>query len=418
VDIIRPRRGRFNAGPLGVIAGATAVVALGAYGTTVLLHPHTIVPSIERASVVTDVVRRGTLVRTVAAPGAFVPARVAVVAAPSDGLVAAVFVRPGTHVAAGTPIARLRNPDLEAALADLDAQIAAANAQASAIAEEARAATLQHRTAERAARSEREESSTQLAVDQSLHDQGLIGDLQYRLAGIKAASASDRQRIESSGVAVSEAGGTAKLAAQRAVIAGLVARRVAKIAQIAALDLVGGQSGVVQSVNALSGARVLAGAELVRVASDDDLEAVLQVAENDARVVVPGLRVRLDVGAQSTEGIVTRIEPAAQNGTVPVHVQIVRRSLAARPQMHVEGAIELGRVAAAISIARPAGSVDGATVDLYRLEPGGRSALRTRVGLGLGPADRVQVRSGLAPGDIVIVSDTAAAGEAARINLR
>ena len=418
MDVIRPRGRRLAAFPLA-FAGLAGVVALGAFGVVSLLHPRAIVPSVERAAVVTDTVRRGTLVRSVAAPGAFVPARVAVIAAPSDGLVSSVLVRPGTHVIGGTPIALLRNPDLEADLAEIDAQIAAANAQARAVAQEGRAGTLQHQGALRGARAEREESATQLGVNRTLHDQGLIGDLPYRVSRIRADSAGDRERIEAAAVGAAIADGSARLAAQHAVVEGLLARRRAKSAQLAGLAVVAGESGVVQSVTALSGARVSAGTELARLAGDQDLEALLQVAETDARVVAPGLRVRLDTGTERIDGIVTRIEPAAQNGSVPVHVALARPTSAARPQMHVEGAIELGRIANAISVARPAGVADDATVDLYRLDPDGRGAQRVRVQLGRGPADRIQVRAGLVPGNVVIVSDTSAiAGDAPRITLR
>ncbi|HEX3551130.1 MAG TPA: HlyD family efflux transporter periplasmic adaptor subunit [Candidatus Elarobacter sp.] len=418
MDVVRARSRRISAVPF-TAAAAIGVLTLGAYGAFSVLRPHAVVPTVERASVITDVVRRGTLVRTIAAPGAFVPSRIAVVAAPNDGLVTSVLVRPGTHVAAGSAIARLRNPDIEADVRDLDAQIAAARAQQRAIADEAQAATLQHRGDLRSARGDREEAATQLAVNTSLHDQGLIGDLPYRVARIKSSSAGDREHIEAAAVEASVADGAAKVAAQRAVIDGLAARRDAKLAQIASLDVLAGESGVVQSVAALAGARVTAGTELARIAGDRDLEAVLQVAETDARSVVPGLRVRLDTGSDHVDGVVARLEPSAQNGAIPVHVTLVRQSPSARPQMHVDGAIELGRVANAVSIARPAGAADDAAVDLYRLDPDGRSAQRVRVQLGRGPADRVAVRAGLSPGDVVIVSDvTATAGEAARINLR
>ncbi|HEX3463639.1 MAG TPA: HlyD family efflux transporter periplasmic adaptor subunit [Candidatus Elarobacter sp.] len=418
MDVVRARGHRIPALPFA-LAGLLGVCALGAYGAISLVHPREIVPTVERASVVTDVVRRGTLVRSVAAPGQFVPARIAVVAAPSDGVVSSVLVRPGTHVVAGTPIAELRNPDLDADRADLDAQIAAATAQARAIAEEARSATLEHQSALRGAVADREESSTQLEVNRTLHDQGLIGDLAYRVARIKASSAGDHERIAAAAVGAAVADGVAKLAAQRAVIAGLVARRNAKSAQLAGLTVVAGETGVVQSVAALVGARANAGTELARIAGDQDLEAVLQVAETDARLVSPGLRVRLDTGAQHLDGVVSRLEPAAQNGGIPVHVALAQPSLAARPQMHVEGAIELGRVANAISIARPAGAADGVSIPLYRLDPDGRGAERVRVELGSGPADRVQVRAGLVPGDVVIVSDTSTiAGDAPHIALR
>jgi multidrug efflux pump subunit AcrA (membrane-fusion protein) len=418
MDVAKPRTRRISTAPF-VAFGGIAVIGLGAFGAVSMLRPRAVVPTVERASVITDVVRRGTLVRAVAAPGAFVPARVAVVAAPNDGLIADVLVRPGSRVEAGSTVARLRNPDLEADVRDLDAQIAAATAQLRAIDEEAQAATLQHRGALRQARGDREEAATQLASNTALHDQGLIADVPYRVARIKADSAHDREQIESAAVAASVADRSAKIAAQRAVVAGLVARRDAKAAQLSALAVVAGESGVVQSVSALAGARVTAGTELARIAGDRDLEAVLQVAETDARAVVPGLRVALDTGSEKLDGVVARVEPSAANGSVPVHVALTRQSGAARPQMHVDGAIELGRVAGAVSVARPAGAADGATLSLYRLDRDARSAERVRVELGSGPADRVRVRAGLAPGDVVIVSDTTGiTGDAPRINLR
>ncbi|MEA2722087.1 MAG: HlyD family secretion protein, partial [Candidatus Eremiobacteraeota bacterium] len=141
MDVVRVRGRKLPATPFAIV-GALGLAAIGAYGAVALVHPRAVVPAVERAAVVTDVVRRGTLVRSISAAGAFVPGRIAVVAAPSDGLVAGVLVRAGTRVTAGTAIARLRNPDLEAELADLDAQIAAATAQQRAINEEGRAAAL------------------------------------------------------------------------------------------------------------------------------------------------------------------------------------------------------------------------------------------------------------------------------------
>jgi HlyD family secretion protein len=418
MDVVRAKTFRI---PTKLITslGALAILALGVYGALLLFHPQAAEPTVERSAVVTDVVRRGTLVRSVTAPGSFESARTAVVAAPSDGIVAGVLVRAGTHVVAGMPVAQLRNPDLEADLADLNAQIEAARAQLRATADEGRANTLKQEGSLRDARGQREQANTQLSFDTSLHDQGLIADLPYRVDRIRAASASDQERIQSAAVAAAIAGGDAKFATQRALVTGLVARRNAKRAQLGALTVVAPESGVVQSVAALIGARIAAGTELARVAGDDDIEAVLDVPENDAHAVTPGLRVTLVVGPEELSGVVTRIEPAAQNNAVPVHIALDHPSRAARLQMHVDGAIELGRIPNAVSVTRPAGAADDATVQLYRVDRSGRTAQLVRVTLGRGPADRVQVRSGLTPGDVVIVSDISTiAGDAPRILLR
>lgn len=416
MDVVRPASRRIAMAPLWLTLAVAALAAAG-WSSMRLLHPEPALPVIERATVVTDVARFGTLVRSVPAAGAFVANRVVVVPAPSDGFVDVLAVRPGAHVTPGTPIAHLRNADLDAAIAQLDAEIDAARAELQSVADQAEAASIAERTTVRSARADRQQAEAQAAVDESLHAQGLIGDLPYRIARIKVAEARDREHMGESGIRATLSDGRAKVAAQEAKIAALVGQRAAKATERGALAVTAGLAGVVQTVAVEPGARVSAGTELARVAADGDLEAVLQVAESDARLVFPGLRVALTADAGRLKGHVVRIDPAVVNGTIPVHVALDGSPAFARPSMHVDGAIELERIAGAVSIARPAGAGDDAALDLYLVEPGGATARRVRVRLGHGSLDRVQVRSGLSAGATVIVSDTSSAGDAPRIAL-
>ena len=90
----------------------------------------------------------------------------------------------------------------------------------------------------------------------------------------------------------------------------------------------------------------------------------------------------------------------------------------ARPDLSVEGTVELERVADAIVVGRPAFGHEESTVSLFRLSPDGNEATRVKVALGRGSVNVVEVREGLRPGDKVILSDTSAYDEHEHVRLR
>jgi HlyD family secretion protein len=149
--------------------------------------------------------------------------------------------------------------------------------------------------------------------------------------------------------------------------------------------------------------------EIARIADDRDLKAVLQIAESDVRGVTPGQLVRIVASdAGLTLGRVTRLAPAAQNGTVAVDVALDRIPPGARADQNVDGTVVIRRAANVLSLARPANANDGSRIALYRLDRDATHAYRTQVTLGYGSDDRVRILSGLNAGDRVVISDTSA----------
>jgi multidrug efflux pump subunit AcrA (membrane-fusion protein) len=366
-------------------------------------------PSLARDAIVTDTVVRGTLERSVTAAGILVPDRVHVVATVADGIVAALPVRAGSHVGAGSVIARLDNPELAVNVADASAQLDAARADVRSAREEAAAARLDEDAALRSARAESARASAEARADTDLRANGLIADLQYRSAIIKSEEDRDLLTIARSKIAVGGADADAKVAAAQARVDQLAAALAARRAELATLTIVAGTAGVVQSVAIDPGQRVTSGTELVRIADERDLKAVLQVAESDVRGIVPGMRARITAGdAGTSDGRVGRIAPAAQNGTVAVDIALARLPPGARADQNVDGTIVMDRTPNALSLARPAGLADAGRIALYRLDRDGSHAVRTEVVLRPGSEDRVRVESGLAAGDRIIVSDTTA----------
>jgi len=366
-------------------------------------------PTIARDGLVVETVMRGALERSVTAAGVFVPDRVHVVASLADGIALGTPIREGTRVEADTVLVRLANPDLAVAVVDAQAQLAAARAEVRSARAEADAARLDEDAALRSARAENDGAEVEYSADRDLSRQGLIGDLQTRSAQIKAAEDRDLVTIARDKIVSGGADAAAKIAVSQARVDQLTAELAARRAQLATLVVRAGASGTVQSIAIDPGQRVSSGTEIARIADDRDLKAVLQIAESDVRGVAPGQLVRIVASdAGQTLGRVTRLAPAAQNGTVAVDVALDRIPPGARADQNVDGTVIIRRAANVLSLARPANANDGSRVAVYRLDRDATHAYRTEVTLGYGSDDRVRILSGLNAGDRVIVSDTSA----------
>jgi HlyD family secretion protein len=417
MDVARPHRLRPSR-VLLPLTGALAICALAVYAFVALARPHASGAVVDRALLVTDVVRRGAFVRSVPAQGLFRPDVVRVAAATQGGVVDALFVKPGSAVAPGTPIARMENPALTAAVEGARSRLDVARANLASAAQQARAAALTQRTALADAQAQAQQSALQARALGSLHRSGLVGDLQYQQAEIAARKNANDVALGRSQLAVAASDGEAKIAAARAQVTEAAAQLAAAQAGVAALTVRAAVSGIVQDVVVDPGSSVAQNTPIARIADTRALKAVLQVAEGDVRAVAVGMRAQVDAGGGARWGRVARIAPSAQNGTVAVDVTLPQLPGGARPDASLDGLIEIARIPSAVSLARPAAASDGSTLELFKVVDGGTRAVRVRVRLGAGSSERVQVLSGLAPGDVVVVSDTSAFSDQTDVRLR
>jgi HlyD family secretion protein len=371
---------------------------------------------VERAGVVTDTVRRGDLDRSISASGALAPQEVHIVAAVQPGIVETVYLKPGANVTAGTPIARLSNPDLDADVISARSAVDVARADLASAQQQARASALAQESAYTSARAQSEMDTTNVSGEAELHREGFIADQTYRIAQIKAGQSKDQLTVAHSQIGVDAADQTAKIAAAQAQLDQALAQLQAKQAEVDALIVRAHSSGIVQSVAIDPGARLDAGTELARVADQRDLKAVLQVPEGQAHAVMIGMPVSVDTGNGIISGRVARIAPSAQDGSVAVDVAFSGgMPPGARPDLNVDGTIDLQTLHDVLSIARPAGAADDSTIGLYRID--GSQARLVQVRLGVGSTDRIEVLDGITAGDVVIVSDTSAYGGAPLLRL-
>lgn len=405
MDIVRGQRA-FRPGRLLGIAGLGAAACAAIASVYFVSHVHRAAVVVERATVITDVARAGTLVSSIDEAGKLESERVRIVSGAQSGTVRSVFVRPGTIVNADTPIARLDNPDLVATAADAQGTLTVAQAALQSSRQQAIAAGLKDQSDIANAGSQLQLTQIEYASEKSLHARGLAASSVYRTAEINALQAQRAVVTARAEAAVDASNQRAKIAAAEADVQKAQAQLDAKRAEIATLTILAGGDGVVQTVEAQPGQVLPAGQEIAKVADQHSLKAVLQVPESQAHQVALGMLATVDAGNGTVMGRVSHIAPSASNGSVDVDVSFTRPLPAgARPDLHVDGSIILSRITNAVSIGRPAGAGDNSEVDLFKVADGGSRASRVRVRLGRGSADRVSVVSGLHPGDTVIISD-------------
>ncbi len=396
----RRRRWMLIGGGLLALAAATVGIAR--------LRPAA--PTLDRASVWIDTVHRGPMVRQVRGLGTLVPEDITWVAARTDARVERIVVQPGATVAADTVILSLSNPELQQSVLDGDTAVVAAQAKLVNLRAQLEGQSLERQSAYAKAQGDSDTAAAQVEVNERLSKQGLIAQVELKKSQISAKELAacldiERQRVDFTKQAIEP---------QIAVAQGDVdsARATAGLrhSQWDALQVQAGMAGVLQQVPVEVGQRVQAGTNLARVADPTKLKAQIKIPETQARDIVAGLPASIDTRNGIAEGKVSRINPAVTEGTVLVDVTFGGAALprGARPDLSVEGTVELERIADTLVVGRPAFGQEDSQVSLFRLSADGSEADRLKVTLGRGSVSTVEVRDGLRDGDRVILSDTSA----------
>ncbi len=396
-DVASRRRNR----RLVVAAGALALVA--ALVLAVLrLGPS--VPTIDRRSVQIDKVVEGELVRQVRGSGTLVPRVQRRVVALASGRVEGDRLKPGADVTSGTVLFRLVNPDAEEALAAARAQYLAAAADLASLRARLSQELMEQRARVAEARGARELSGLEHDVDKQLLDQGAGSGLQEARSRVAAEERALRYQAEQERLDMLKDSVDAQLRAQEARVDGLKKTLQRRQQMVNDLEVRAGMDGVLQSINAEDGQNIVAGTEVARVAKPGLLRAEIRIPEIDARDLAIDQVATIDTHNGTIAGVVERLDPAVQDGTVKVDVEL-KGTLppGARADLAVEGLVELDRLKKVRHVARPVNARAESSTTLFRVKDG--MAVRVPVKLGKASVDRVVVLDGLTPGDQVIVSD-------------
>ena len=180
-----------------------------------------------------------------------------------------------------------------------------------------------------------------------------------------------------------------------------------------------GEDGVLQELNLQPGQWVNAGTPLGKVVQPGKLKAVLRIGETQAKDVAIGQAAMIDTRNGIVKGHVSRMDPAAQAGTVTIDVSIDESLPAgARPDLNIDGTIQLERLKSIVFTGRPTFAQDNSAVGMFRLDPDGKSATRVQVRVGRVSANAVEIVQGLQAGDKIVLSDVTLPDNAERFRIK
>jgi HlyD family secretion protein len=405
VDIQRPAsvaRNRRNR-RIAVVAVAVVAVALITIGLS-RLKPAA--PTVDRATVWLDTVKRGPMVRQVRGLGTLVPEEIRWVPAATDGRVERIVVQPGTAVAADTVILELSNPTQTQAALEAEQQLKAAVAQLTSLRVRIQNEVLAQEAAATGVSAELRQARLQADSDAEMAREGLVSALISKLSQVRAENLVTRDQIEQRRLREMRGSVDAQLAVQQAEVDRLQALVALRRSQVSQLSVRPGIAGMLQQVPVEVGQQVAPGTNLARVADPARLKAQLKIAETQAKDIVIGQAASIDTRNGLIAGRVSRIDPAVQNGTVTVDVALEGElPKGARPDLSVDGTIELERLADILYVGRPAYGQEQSVISLFRVEPDGVTCVSTKVTVGRTSVNTIEVKGGLKAGDQVILSD-------------
>jgi HlyD family secretion protein len=402
VDIPREpaKRGRKRIlyGGLGLLAVVLATVALRN------LKPAA--PKVDRAAVWVDSVVRGPLVIEVRGPGTLVPERIRYISAVTAGRVEQRLAQPGQEVKAETVLLEMSNPDVQLQSLESERQLTVARADQVNLRANLATQRLNQEAAVAAARSAFLDAKRTADASDSLAAKELISTSEASRARDRLEELSTRFKVEQERLQVMTQAANSQLALQQAQVNRLRDVTEFQRGRIRSMVVKAGANGTLQELSLEVGQWAQSGASLARIVEPGRLKAVLRIPETQAKDVTLGQPAAIDTRNGIARGKVSRMDPAVQNGTVTVDVSLEGTlPRGARPDLSVDGTIQVERLDNVLHVGRPAYGQSGSTVGLFKLIEDGTVAVRANVRLGRTSVNTVEVLGGLQPGEKVIISD-------------
>lgn len=420
VDVVRaprPRTGR-NAAIAGGVG--LVVVVLVAFAR---LDPA--VPSIDRAAVTIDSVRRGDMVREVRGPGTLVPEHVRRIPAVNSARIDRIVAQVGQAVTPETVLLEMSNPDVEIQAMQAQQSLSAARVALGNLRVALQSGILNQRTAVASAKTAMITTAQEAKAAEGMIKTRLISTFEYNARKAAAEEAATRYDVALKQAELLQSSIDSQIAAQR--------QDVERLTQIAAyreglkksLMLRAGDTGILQELSTGSGGQlepgqwVNQGQSIAKIVQPGKLKAVIRIPETQAKDAAIGQSAVIDTRNGLVNGRVSRIDPAATGGTVTVDVALDGALPAGvRPDLNVDGTIQIQRLTNVAFTGRPASGQDGQTIGLFKLDADGKSATRISVRLGAMSVNSAQIVSGLKQGDRVILSDMAQFDNAQRVRIK
>jgi HlyD family secretion protein len=416
MDIARPdlKRKRRRRQALVASIGVAAIVltTIGVYR----LKPAA--PTVERGTVWMDTVKRGPMLRQVRGLGTLVPDEIRQIPAETEATVVRIRMLPGTQVKANTVLLEMSNPQLQQEALDAELQVKAAQAEYQNLKVKLQSDLMNQKASAATVSTDFKAAQRQAKTDKALYEMGVISGMANNTSQEKADELTTRNGLEQERIAINEKSIESQLAVQQTKVDEMQALADLKKKRLEALNVRAGIDGVLTDLPLQVGQHVVPGTMLAKVAQPEHLKAELKIAETQARDIQIGQPAAVDTHNGVISGKVMRIDPAVQNGTVTVDVHLDGElPKGARPDLSVDGTIDLDRLGNVLFVGRPAFGNEESTISLFKLDPDGHGATRVPVKVGRASVNSIQIIEGLNEGDAVILSDMSRWDNTDRIRL-
>lgn len=416
MDIPRPEFARKRRVKTVIYSSAVGIVVIAA--TIVLSRLEPAAPSVARESVYFGTVKRGEMVLQRRGPGNLVPREIRWIPSETSGRIERILVRPGALVEPTTVIVEMSNSDLQQQTEEAGFALEAVDADLIDTDLRLKSQQLDQRAAVGVARAQYEGARLRAEADRQLFEDGIVSEIDYRVSELTVEQLRLALEIEEERLSQFSATMDAQLSGARARVDQARNLYERRLDQVESLNVRAGVEGVLQEIQVEEGQQVNLGSNIARVSRPDDLKAELRIPETQARDVVIGQRVDVDTRNGVVEGVVTRIDPVVQNGSVLVDVEFKEPlPRGARPDQSVDGTIEIERFQDVVYMGLPAYAQRDSSIRLFKVDPDGEHAVRVPVRLGATSVSDVVITEGLVPGDEVILSDTSSWEDYDRIRL-
>ncbi len=403
------------------IATAAVVVVVVAALTVVVYRLRPAAPTVERGTVWTDSVKRGSMLRQVRGIGSLVPSQESVLQIPAETEATIIRIRmlPGSLVNADSILVEMSDPQVEQAAVDAHLQWKAAEAEYQSQRMKLESDLMNQKAGAATVKADYNQTQLQSQTDKALYDLGVISGLAYKASKSKADELTIRNGLEDQRLESTQKAIDAQLAQLQAKVDQMRVLAELKQKQLDALKVRAKIEGVLVELPLHVGQHVTPGTMLAKVVQPNHLMAELKVAETQARDVQIGEPASVDTHNGVITGTVMRVDPSVQNGTVTVDVKLVGElPKGARPDLSVDGTIDLERLDNVLYVGRPAFGQENSTISLFKLDGDERDATRVPVKVGRASVNSIQVIEGLHEGDKVVLSDMSRWDNTDRIRLQ
>jgi RND family efflux transporter MFP subunit len=397
---------------------AVAIVVLAAV-TFAVMRLKPAAPTVERSVVWTDTVKRGNLIRQVRGNGTLVPREDAIrqIPAQTDATVTRILVLPGTNVKAETILVELNDPLLTQQAMDASLGLKEAEADLKNTAVQLQSTLSTQRATAATTNADYQTAKRQASTDEALYKLGVVSGIAAQASSSKADGLTTQNQMQQNVVSINEKALETQMSVQQAKVDQARAMYQLKQQQLDALRVKAGISGVLTDLPLAVGQHVTPGTMLAKVVVKNQLKAALNIPETQARDIQTGQPAAVDTHNGIIDGTVQRIDPGVHNGTVTVDVALNGFVEGERPDLSVDGQIDLQRLSNVLYVGRPAFGNEDSTISLFKLSPDGKTATRVPVKVGRASVNAIQVLSGLNEGDTVILSDMSRWDQVDRIRL-